>query len=660
MSASSSSETADSTSARPSSRSSKRAAVNPVIEALKDGTSHAADNAMLNEVIVPRLVICSASDLIEPVFKMDCSRFDEMSQRARKSGKKVMCGQSEDAQEQLREQFKKVHDWHRAATGASTGDSTWIQGVARHVSTHNGGPDRHRSANLGGMKPERRPNFAGIHVPQAQTESTRQPRFKLLVAAAEGPARLYVHGNVETSTGKERRTSKDAKEVTQFLACDDVDSILKEFPWNRVTVQFAVSPSARTGEQWYAPELVKVVLDLVEHVLSRPTRLFAPGLAVIDDAAYLVVLDHETCRVATISDCWGQGFGELAAYKPTRGHTAVVLLTSVFGSLAGRTVKFEDEEPIELVSCATVDGGRPLSERCTTVFRLTRPSLSFSPTTSAPWSWSPSFVLKMQLVSPSFVRAESEVLRKINDAYDKGALLPAVFDHLAALEVAVSLSRPISSWPSMLTCNYQQHRLLQMAPQSTKSPEPRRWSAHARASHSAHPTPLPQPLVQRDPSQQKLPRAQIFQVFDQLLKVLTTLHGLAFYHRDLSFGNILHFEGHLVLIDWDGGVAAGPGASVAIAAEEHGRLRVTKRSAPRQALQWNLMGSCGQDVPQYKLAHVFELTAYCLLQVLAYRIRPEDRACNFFVLQSHRPSPGRPKWRRRRPSSIECVGQECA
>ncbi|KDE05191.1 hypothetical protein MVLG_04432 [Microbotryum lychnidis-dioicae p1A1 Lamole] len=113
-------------------------------------------------------------------------------------------------------------------------------------------------------------------------------------------------------------SDKEAKEWTPFLTCCKVETSSKRLLWNRVLVPCAFDASPQRsqfpgGPGAFAPELVTVVLDLTEHVLSQPTRLFAPGLTVSDRKAYLVVLDQETCRVATISDCWGQGFGELAA-----------------------------------------------------------------------------------------------------------------------------------------------------------------------------------------------------------------------------------------------------------------------------------------------------------------------------------------------------------
>ncbi|SGZ06744.1 BQ5605_C031g10966 [Microbotryum silenes-dioicae] len=589
--------------------------LDPVFTALQDGTRHIEDYALLKGVIVPRLSVRSAPDLVEQVFGIDHPAFEEISQRARQLGKQVQSGQDQDTQAELRKLFLEAHDSSRdPRLEPSTSQLAWMQGVARLVSRDERNVDRHRSA---------------------QTDPTHGKQFKLAVATAERPARLYLSDIFERPFDSGQDSDKEAKEWTPFLTCCKVDSSSKRLLWNRVLVPCAFDASPQRsqlpgGPGPFAPELVKVVLDLTQHVLPHPTRLFAPGLAVNERQAYLVVSDLETCRVATIMDCWGQGFGELAAvlsilldldvysagfcpffdytYHPTSGIAPASLLTSVFESSVGRTVKFEDKEPIELLSCAKGDGGQHLSGRCTTVFQLTRPSLSATATAPEISTLSPSFVLKMQLVGPNFVRVESNVLSKINAARDKGALLPAT---------------SAASMP---------------AAKKRKRDETRR-TPHAPTRRTLellvlrNPSPLPQPLVRRHRGQQEIPLAQVFQVFDQLLTVLTTLHKLGFHHRDLSLGNILHFEGHLVLIDWDGGVAADPGAWFGIAAREEGRLRVTVKSAPRQALKCNAIGF--DYVPEYRLAHAFESAVYCLLQVLAYRIRPEDPAWDYFNFRYH-------------------------
>ncbi|KDE04058.1 hypothetical protein MVLG_05497 [Microbotryum lychnidis-dioicae p1A1 Lamole] len=472
--------------------------LDPVFTALQDGTRHIEDYALLKGVIVPRLSVRSAPDLVEQVFGIDHPAFEEISQRARQLGKQVQSGQDQDTQAELRKLFLEAHDSSRdPRLEPSTSQLAWMQGVAR----------------------------------LAQTDPTHGKQFKLAVATAERPARLYLSDIFERPFDSGQDSDKEAKEWTPFLTCCKVDSSSNRLLWNRVLVPCAFDASPQRsqlpgGPGPFAPELVKAVLDLTQHVLPHPTRLFAPGLAVNERQAYLVVSDLETCRVATIMDCWGQGFSELAAvlsilldldvysagvcpflnytYHPTSGIAPASLLTSVFESSVGRTVKFEDKEPIELLSCAKGDGGQHLSGPCTTVFQLTHPSLSATATAPEVSTLSPSFVLKSQLVGPNFVRVESNVLSKINAARDKGALLPAVFDHLAALETSASLALD-SGIP--IDDGEQSSAASMPAAKKRKRDETRR-TPHAPTRRTLellvlrNPSPLPQPLVRRHRGQQ--------------------------------------------------------------------------------------------------------------------------------------------------------------
>ncbi|SGZ17251.1 BQ5605_C020g09106 [Microbotryum silenes-dioicae] len=259
--------------------------LDPVVAALEGGTDDMEEYALFKGDIVPHLLLRSAPELVEQVFGIDHPAFDEISQRARQSGGQVQSGQAQDIQAELRKRFQEAHDGSQnPRIEPSTSQLAWMQEVAR----------------------------------LAQTDPTHGIQFKLAVATAERPARLYIHDTIRRCFDSSPESDKEAKEWTPFLTCCKVETSSKRLLWNRVLVPCAFDASPQRsqfpgGPGAFAPELVKVVLDLTEHVLSQPTRLFAPGLAVSDRKAYLVVLDQETCRVATISDCWGQGFGELAA-----------------------------------------------------------------------------------------------------------------------------------------------------------------------------------------------------------------------------------------------------------------------------------------------------------------------------------------------------------
>ncbi|KDE08773.1 hypothetical protein MVLG_00880 [Microbotryum lychnidis-dioicae p1A1 Lamole] len=366
-----------------------------------------------------------------------------------------------------------------------------------------------------------------------------------------------------------------------------------------------LASSYDAGDEVHAPELVRLVFDVIEHVLAQPSRLYAPGLAINENVAYLVVLDLETCRVATISDCWQTGFGELSAvlsvlldvdvytagfpsflsYKclPSSGITAVSLLTSVFGSSAGRTVQLEEEKPIALLSSPAAKRGSVFS-RSTAVFHLTRPSLqceSGGPGGSLGFS----FVFKMKFVSPSTAKVELDMFEQITQAVDGGMLPPTVAKHLALFELAASLSQYQSQVED--TC-------LPPPPPAPEDffqlvwPPPRGLLRRTlELLVLRNPTPLPAPLVDTAlPGEATtLSIRHSLQVFDQLLAVLATLAEYHFHHRDLSVGHILHYQAHLVLVDWSAGIVARLSASesVSVGAEEAGFLRGSPDSAP---LDW--------------------------------------------------------------------------
>ncbi|KDE03378.1 hypothetical protein MVLG_06140 [Microbotryum lychnidis-dioicae p1A1 Lamole] len=183
--------------------------------------------------------------------------------------------------------------------------------------------------------------------------------------------------------------------------------------------------------------IADTVLDVGQHVLRQPTRMFAPGLAVTDTTAHLVVVDHEACRIATISDCWDEGFGELgvvvsvllgldiysAGLSPLirydcpigTGFTPISFIPKYLREVVddapfiGRTVDFIDEEPAKLIDSADASGGSIFS-RSTGVRQLTRLSLMVPSSASAP---RPSFVLKIQHNTPNCVESDARVLRMI-------------------------------------------------------------------------------------------------------------------------------------------------------------------------------------------------------------------------------------------------------
>ncbi|SCZ93141.1 BZ3500_MvSof-1268-A1-R1_Chr6-2g08486 [Microbotryum saponariae] len=633
------------------------------IETLKEDSWTTQDHAVLENIITPRVVLCSVSDLVERVFEVVPSQFRVMSHRARKSGGKPRRGRHQDAQGSLQYRFQQEQQPANVSDPMRT--ASWVEGVARH----------------------------------ARSYDARPREYRLSVATAQRPCRRGVRTELKPHYGMDSTASAGQQEVTRFLTCKAHLHPLGKVPlsWEHALGVFAFGLSARywgnPGDAW-APELVKVVLDLEAHLLAQPTRQFAPGIAINKKHAYLVVLDHETCRVAPISHCWGRGFGQLAAvlsvlldldvytagffpfsrYRcygntdkirspisfPTTGAlfptllhatgsrvpqceaasglAAVSLLTAVFGSPFGRTVEFK-EEPIELVSCATTNGDSVFAQ-CTTVFHLTRPSLQQNGDDSS------SFVLKMKYVNPSSVNTEVNVLREINEALEEGRLPSTVAKHLAVLEHSASPPPPRSQVDD--EC---------MPAEPLPKVYCRAWPPYPEVSRRSiellilrNPTPMPTPMWAVTPTSVSTTRTasfrQILQVFDQLLSVLLALFDHNFHHRDICIRHILHREGHLVLVDWSAGIVAPLGDAVLMGAMDSVIMRGAPRYAPIDVLWWNIRPDF--DAPRrYELGHPLESWIYCFLDILSCHISPGDKIWDLLAFETPAVRDMADRWGRR-------------
>ncbi|SGY14285.1 BQ5605_C010g06128 [Microbotryum silenes-dioicae] len=519
--------------------------------------------------IIPRVVIRATSALVQEVFEVEQTHFVSMAQRAQSSAKVIRPGQDKATRDLYRNRLKEEHKLVMA-----TGARSWVQGMAR----------------------------------QAQEPASGRrgrPNFKLAVAAAERAPRTVV-----TST--------------RLASAFDKSQV----PWERVLVPFSFGR---------APQLVKLILNLHDHVLPRPSRscsrfgcertrcaLGRPRPRRVSDRGHLGLLGSGYGELsATLSilldlDVYSAGFAPFLRYKfpLSGGVTAVSLLSAVFQSssqhgnhdqqpvetptrLVGRTVAFEDEEPIELVSCSTSDSNSVLGP-CTTVFRLTRPSLhAFEGEIG-----SRSFVLQMQHVTPNFVGGEAEMLRSINHAHDSGVLPSETVNHVAMLEVATSLRQHRSQVNDHLLPRrkatgihgYDRDNMLRI--KAIRRP--------LDLLILRNPTPVPR-ILASGPGMSldsPAPLEHVLQVFDQLLTVL----------------------GHVVLSGWGGGVAARPGEVVpAGKIDEDGGLWMTRWTAPLNVLRWSLLVP-GDDLPNYDLSHALESSVYWFLLVLGQLIAPAGEA----------------------------------
>ncbi|SDA01236.1 BZ3500_MvSof-1268-A1-R1_Chr10-1g02531 [Microbotryum saponariae] len=541
------------------------------------------DLCFIEDEIVPRVVICSASDLVHSALGFDATQFKRQAQDAlaRPGRSEVQVLFDKDCR---RSPDQRVADWVLPLADFASGGS-------------------HRQNNL-------------------------------KVAHAERQARLTLGGGACRLQHVERH---------HFLTCcDELGSGNNGTGTHSMLVPlaFGVRPPSDLSTLT-VPPLINVVLDLARDALTQPARMYAPGLAIRDDTAYFVVLDHEGCRIAIIPDCWGEGFGELAsvlsvllglevysaglsplfryAHHPKTGIAPVAFRTLYLrpseleadAPLVGRTVEFVAEEPVKLVDCR-VAGGSSIFGRCTVIFELTRPSLVQGSLSTS--GLSPSFVLKIQHINQKSKGCEADVLDKIvqcRTSHAPSASSLLIERHVPLPEKATSLglhrSQMDDSALPVLMDPVDPERRLRESCRSTLD-----------LLIVRNPTPLPIRVDTGRGPQHKL--SQACEVFDQLLTLLPALWDLGIHHRDLSLGNVLHYQGHLVLVDWDTGIVAQPGTRVPIAADVGGSFRITDATASQEVLNYprGLVNGC-YKVPPHALRHDFESSVYWFLHGLQLR-----------------------------------------
>ncbi|SCZ98327.1 BZ3500_MvSof-1268-A1-R1_Chr3-2g06298 [Microbotryum saponariae] len=540
------------------------------------------DQAFIEYEIIPRIVICSTSGLVHSAFGIEPTQFSGQAQEAL-----AQVGRSA-----LRAMFDV--DCRRPIEQRM---ADWVLPLAQFASGARG----------------RQPHLTLAHAKRCA---------RLSNLCHPGRPDLIEHHHFLTccnglTSAKGGSIARATLVPLAFGACDSEDDS-RETPY----------------------PLVDVVLDLARDVLTQPARMYAPGFAIHDDdTAYLVVLDNEGCRIAIISDRWGEGFGELASVLSVllgldvysaglsplfryacdleTGIAPVALCTrylrpselEVDAPLVGRTVEFIAEEPVRLVD-STVANGSSVFGRSTVTLQLTRPSLvTCSPAVSTDYL-EPSFVVKIQLTTQNFVGHEADVLNKIVErcaAEAPSASAQLIERHVALPEKAKSLGRhrsqmEDSALPILLDSENSEQRLRD-SPRHTLDVVVMR-----------NPTPLPAPLDDARAQQRTL--FQFCQVFDQLLTLLPALFDLGIHHRDLSIGNILQYQGHLVLVDWETGIVAQPGEQVPVATEDAGSIRFTRATVSWEVRSWLLLGAQFSRLPSHALHHDFESAVYWFLFVL--------------------------------------------
>ncbi|SCZ87326.1 BZ3500_MvSof-1268-A1-R1_Chr2-2g04792 [Microbotryum saponariae] len=485
------------------------------------------DCAFIKYEVIPRIVMCSTSGLVRSAFGIEPTEFGEQAQEAlAQVGRSALRAMfDEDCRRPIEQ---RIADWVLPLAqfvSAMSPELVIPEVVCEDADSKNSVRDS-MSAQASGAR-------------------GRQPHLTL------AHAKRCAHLSNLCHPG-----SPDLIEHHHFLTCCNGLTSAKGGSIARATLvplAFEAWDSEDDSRETPYP-LVNVVLDLARDVLTQPARMYAPGFAIHDDdTAYLVVLDHEGCRIAIISDCWGEGFGELASLLSVllgldvysaglsplfryacdleTGIAPVALCTRYLrpseleadAPLVGRTVEFIAEEPVRLVDSTVANGLR-------------------SHFSSRARAW---------IVERCAAEAPSESAQ----LFEKYVALP---------EKAKSLGRhrsqmEDSALPILLVSEESERRL-----QRT-----RRRTLDVVVVRN--PTPLPTAVDDARDEQRTLFR--FCQVFDQLLTLLPALFDLGIHHRDLSIGNILQYQGHLVLVDWETGIVAQPGEQVPVAAEDAERIK---------------------------------------------------------------------------------------
>ncbi|SCZ90609.1 BZ3500_MvSof-1268-A1-R1_Chr9g10896 [Microbotryum saponariae] len=517
------------------------------------------DQCFIEEKIVSRVVVCDTPGLVYSVSRMEQARFKARVQEVQKRLKRVLS--------RLRDEFRRIQ--------------------TRLPTT-------------------REPNEGRLGVATCKICEFRWRTAEEFDDCTS--ARAQEHPRL--TQGGARHKDFKRSQPHHFLTCCEQMAAKKKGPTARGMLRTACVSSP----------LVELVLDLAQHALSQPTRMYAPGLAITDTKVYLVVLDHEACRIATIADCWGERFGESgvvlfilfgldvysAGFNPLfryacHSQIGIVPASSLASCLrppeleegaplVGRTVDFIDEEAIELVHPTLTDGGSIFS-RSTVVLQLTRPSLiAPAGSASSPSHSTPSFVLKIQYNTLNYVGHEANVLQKIEErcasiASQEEASL--IFNHIALLEKWKSFGLHYSQiqdkdLPVLRDGQdaYQRvrRRKLDLLILRNPTPLPTRVHGHRHCRH---------------------PLSDAFDVLDRLFTLLPVLYDLGIHHRDLSLGNILHHQGHL---------ATGTRASLR-------RRVVTLDTAPSDVLLWLLVGR-EKTLAYRSLQDDLESAVYWFVQVV--------------------------------------------
>ncbi|KAM0789950.1 hypothetical protein ACM66B_006789 [Microbotryomycetes sp. NB124-2] len=293
---------------------------------------------------------------------------------------------------------------------------------------------------------------------------------------------------------------------------------------------------------------IELLSRMRDAFVIQPLRTFILGLGVFKAQASLLMLDHEGVTVAHLDDCWDVNaarFACLATLLTTlslrhvglypfahfdcdseQGLYPVALRADHLGDCGfDITKEGVSQIPVELVYAASSD--RPF-RRATVVLKPVSSDLQ-------------AFVFKFQNVDDERRDREVNVWQAIKGfdwtTHTRSELNSSkvnVMDHLAAVERA-----------------FIHERLSTQIPLSTITNNPALGFVTRRQTVVVYRNPVNEVKRLTDESSPPTP-SQVVRVVKTLLVVLCELWtGPGVLHRDISTGNVLHSNGHLVLTDYD-------------------------------------------------------------------------------------------------------------
>jgi hypothetical protein len=354
-------------------------------------------------------------------------------------------------------------------------------------------------------------------------------------------------------------------------------------------------------------KLRQIAFNAADLLVEQGGRISIPAMAICGATAFILLLDRECLRIATIEDCWEEGLVQLSA--------AAHLLLNINMEQAGFLPHFK------YVRC--VKGLIPHSLRDPALLQ----DLNSDPARSGALAGRVRILAHPLPGDTPFSRGTTVLSFKSEDPVDsKGGN--------SALELILKVQH-------VPDCRYGREPRAYRALRESKIPEdikdhlPECLGVLVFPDHP-HQTPIlpahlvarhvqyllarnPKPDLKRltDMSSTNTPQ-NVVRVLQSLVLVVHSLHQHArILHRDISPGNVLHNNGHLVLVDFDCAIVQTNSPTTATTEPRTGTLVTMARDVIKRKT--------------HTILHDFESIVHLLMHVVALRLEPsaegEEQRC---------------------------------